>query len=117
VAHQGDRLVGTITVNGPYDPERSPWSLRTSWYQRDDVAHFHQLAVDPQAQGQRIGDQLVARCEAWAREQGYLHMACDTAMPAEHLRARYRALGYRELDEVQWDGKVYRSVILVKGLV
>ncbi len=33
-----------------------------------------------------------------------------------HLRARYARLGYAEADRVQWDGKRYCSLILVKPL-
>ena len=116
VAEREGRVVGTITVNGPYDPQRDPWVLATPWYSRQDIAHFHQLAVDPDVQGLGLGDRLVALCEQWARERGYRHIACDTAVPAHHLRRRYQRLGYREVDEVQWDGKVYRSVILLKDL-
>jgi GNAT superfamily N-acetyltransferase len=116
VVEREGSIVGTVTVNGPFDPQRSPWSLQTPWYQRADCAHFHQLAVAPEAQGQRLGDRLVECCENWARERGFAFMACDTALPATHLRARYRRLGYREDHEVQWEGKTYRSVILVKEL-
>ncbi len=109
-------VAGTITVSGHYDPVVSPWALQTPWFYRQDTAHFHQLAVDPRFQGLRIGDRLVAECEAWARSKGYLYMALDTAMPATHLRKRYQRHGYRDEGEVQWEGKTYRSVIMVKAL-
>lgn len=109
-------LVGCVVVAGPFDPERQPGVLRSPWYLRCDVAHLHQLAVDPARQGERLGDHLIAACETWAREQGYRAIALDTAEPAHHLRARYARLGYTEVDCVQWDGKRYRSLILVKPL-
>ena len=109
-------LVGCVVVAGPFDRERHPGALRSAWYLRRDVAHLHQLAVDPSRQGQRLGDRLVAACEAWAREHGFRAIALDTAEPAQHLRARYARLGYTETDRVQWDGKRYASLILVKPL-
>jgi GNAT superfamily N-acetyltransferase len=109
-------LVGCVVVAGPFDPMRHPGVLRSPWYLRRDVAHLHQLAVEPARQGQQLGDRLVAACEAWAREQGYRAIALDTAEPAQHLRARYARLGYTEVDRVQWDGKRYASLILAKPL-
>jgi GNAT superfamily N-acetyltransferase len=109
-------VIGTVTVAGPYDPARQPWAANVPWFIEPQTAHFHQLAVDPSAAGQGIGDALVARCEVWAKSEGFARMACDTAIPAHHLRHRYARLGYAEVGEVQWDGKTYRSVILQKDL-
>ena len=108
--------LGCVVVAGPFDAAKNPGTRRSPWYLRRDVAHVHQLAVDPAQQGRRLGDQLVAACEAWARERGFRAIALDTAEPAHHLRARYARLGYAEADHVQWDGKRYGSLILVKPL-
>lgn len=116
VAEAAGAIVGTVTVCRAYDPNREPWARATPWFYRRDVAHLHQLAVDPAAQGQGLGDRLIAACEQWAREQGLGGLALDTAAPAAHLRRRYARLGFREVDEVQWAGKRYRSVLLVKAL-
>lgn len=116
VAEQGGRLVGTVTVNGVFDPNRHGWARATPWFFRQDVAHLHQYAVDPALQGGGIGAALMAACEQWAREQGHRAIALDTAMPAAHLRARYARAGYAEVAQVQWDGKTYRSVIMLKRL-
>ena len=116
VAEAAGQIVGTVTVCEAYDPNREPWARATPWFYRRDVAHLHQLAVDPLAQGQGLGDRLVAACEAWARERGRSALALDTAAPAAHLRQRYARLGYQEVDEVQWAGKRYRSVLMVKAL-
>ena len=116
VMEERGALVGCVVVAGPFDAAQNPGTRRSPWYLRRDVAHLHQLAVDPAQQGRRLGDRLVEACEAWARERGFRAIALDTAEPAHHLRARYARMGYAEVDHVQWDGKRYRSLILVKPL-
>lgn len=116
VAEQAGRLVGTVTVNGMFDPNRQGWARATPWFFRADVAHLHQFAVDPVVQGAGLGGQLMAACEQWARQQGHRAIALDTALPATHLRARYARAGYAEVAQVQWGGKTYASTIMVKPL-
>ena len=116
VLDDGGTLLGCVVVAGPFDLQRHPGALRSPWYLRRDVAHLHQLAVDPARQGRGLGDRLIGACEAWAREQGFRAIALDTAEPAHHLRRRYARLGYAEVDRTQWDGKRYASLILVKPL-
>jgi GNAT superfamily N-acetyltransferase len=108
--------IGCVVVAGPFDVTKFPGTRRSPWYLRRDIAHLHQLAVEPAQQGHGFGDRLVSACEAWARECGYRAIALDTAEPAHHLRARYTRLGYAEVDHAQWHGKRYRSLILVKPL-
>ena len=116
VADDGGQLVGTVTVCEAYDPNREPWARATPWFYRRDVAHLHQLAVDPGAQGQGLGDRLLAAGEQWAQARGRGAVALDTAVPAAHLRQRYARLGYADVDEVQWPGKRYRTVVMLKAL-
>lgn len=116
VAECRGRIVGTVTVSGPYDPAVAPWSADVAAFRDRDTAHFHQFAVDPDRQHQGIGRRLVAACERWARERGYKRMALDTAEPAAELRALYHRLGYVEVAQVQWQGKQYRSVVMEKAL-
>ena len=116
VAERDGTVIGTVTVDGAFDPNKHLWARATPWFFRADVARLHQYAVDPGAQGAGIGVALLAACEAWAQEQGHRAIALDTAVPATHLRQRYERAGFRTVDEVQWGGKVYRSVIMVKPL-
>lgn len=116
VAEQRGRIVGTVTVCGPYDLAAAPWAAGVAAFRDRDTAHFHQFAVDPDVQRQGLGRRLVAACERWAREHGYKRMALDTAEPATALRTLYERLGYAEVAQVQWDGKNYRSVIMEKAL-
>jgi GNAT superfamily N-acetyltransferase len=116
VAESDGVPIGCVVVAGPFDADRTPGTRRSPWYLRRDIAHLHQLAVEPSQQGRGLGDRLMAACEAWAREHGFRAIALDTAEPAHHLRARYARLGYAESDHAQWEGKRYRSLILVKPL-
>jgi len=116
VALQGDEIVGSVTVDGMFDPNQHRWARATPWFFRADVAHLHQYAVDPALQGAGLGARLMQACEGWAQAQGHRALALDTAMPATQLRQRYQRAGFREVAQVQWDGKHYRSVIMVKPL-
>jgi GNAT superfamily N-acetyltransferase len=116
VAEHDGAVVGTVTVSGPLDSNLQLWARATPWCFRTDVANLQQYAVDPAAQGGGIGAALLAASESWSREHGYRALALDTAVPAAHLRQRYERAGFRTVDEVQWGGKAYRSVIMVKPL-
>jgi len=117
VAVQADgTLLGTITAAGPFDPNAQGWAHALPWFYRQDVAHFHQYAVDPGCQGHGIGAALLQAAEAWAQAAGHRAMLLDTAEPATALRQRYARAGYADIASVQWQGKAYRSVVMVKPL-
>ena len=85
VAVQGGQIVGSITAAGPFDPNLQAWAHARPWFYRQDLAHFHQYAVDPalQGQGQGLGAELLRSAEAWACGQGHRAMLLDTAMADE----------------------------------
>ena len=116
VAVHGAKLVGSITAAGPFDPNAQAWAHALPWFYRQDLAHFHQYAVDPPQQGQGVGAALLQAAEAWALKQGHRAMLLDTAMPAAALRQRYARAGYADIASVQWQGKTYRSVVMLKPL-
>ena len=116
VAELDGELVGTVTVCGPYADGEAPWAASVPWFRDRDTAHFHQFAVHPTMQGLGLGRRLIAQCERWALQRGYRRMALDTAEPAADLRALYAHLGYADVGQVQWEGKSFRSLLMLKRL-
>ena len=110
VAELSQRLVGTIVVQPTYARNDC------EYFTRNGVAAVHQFGVEPGVQGQGVGRALLAACESWARERGFRELAMDTAEEAGHLISLYGRLGYAHVGHVQWQGKVYRSVVLSKAL-
>lgn len=110
VAEWDGRLAGTITLVPPGRAEGC------AWYRRAEVAVFSQFGVAPDLQRRGIGRALLDRVDARARELGALELACDTSESATHLIALYERLGFRIVDEANWDCVNYRSVILSRTL-
>jgi GNAT superfamily N-acetyltransferase len=109
VACLDGRLIGTVTM---YPPGKGG----CSWYERLDVCSFGQFGVEPELQGEGIGNRLLEAIEDVARACGYPNIALDTAESAEHLTAWYRRKGYVQVDVVDWEITNYRSVIMNKVL-
>jgi GNAT superfamily N-acetyltransferase len=103
-------LVGTILVN-----PRVPNMLGTC-FGRPEVASVHQFAVAPEYQRRGLGSLLLEHAERWVKGLGFREIALDTAEPATDLVAFYDRRGYRLVGAVQWEEKVYRSLILCKQL-
>lgn len=116
VAEVEGQVAGTVTVYGPHDVFNAPWTASVPWFRERDTAHFHQFAVEPDFQHRGVGRRLVLACERWALDHGYKRMALDVAEPASELRALYQRLGYADVAKQQWQGKLYRSVIMQKSL-
>ena len=71
---------------------------------QEDTAKLRLVYVEPTAQGQGIGRQLVERCMMFARDAGYVRMALwtnDVLLPA---RALYRKLGFTMTDAKPYHG-------------
>ena len=103
VLEQEGRLIATVSVRVK---------------ETNGVPHLYvnQLAVEPAHQRRGIGGQLMVFAEDEARRRGLTSVQLDTAIPAVHLLRWYRKRGYATLGEVQWDGKLYRSIVLEKRL-
>jgi GNAT superfamily N-acetyltransferase len=100
------RIVGTILFRAPAQASGCPY------YDRPDVATFHQFAVDLPFQSRGIGVALLEWAEARARETGAAELARDTAEGATDLIVMYRRRGYRIVGRVTWPEVNYGSVIM-----
>jgi GNAT superfamily N-acetyltransferase len=117
VAEQAGRFVGTVAVRGPKPAgETYIGDPPPPLYTTPGTAILSQLAVHPDCRAQGLGEQLMDVAEAWARAQGFAQLALDTAEPAVALRQRYERRGYVAAGGVQWQGKTYGSVLMVKPL-
>lgn len=117
VAERQGELVGTVAISPPKPAEgRYLKDAVPALYTEPGTAILAQLAVHPELRGQGLGEQLMDAAEAWAAGQGYARIALDTAAPAEHLQRRYARRGYVQVGEVQWAGKTYGSVLMLKQL-
>jgi GNAT superfamily N-acetyltransferase len=117
VAERAGRLVGTVTIAPPKPADgRYLGDVVPAVYTEPGIAILAQLAVHPDERGQGLAERLMDAAEAWAIERGFAHVALDTAKPAEALQRRYARRGYAQVGEVQWEGKTYSSVLMVKPL-
>lgn len=103
-------IVGTAMY---YSPEQA---RGTSWYDQSSVAVVGRLATDPVYKGQRIGATLLEHIEQCAHAHGASELALDTARQAQTLVEYYKSLGYREVDEVHWQGRTFTNIVLSKAL-
>jgi GNAT superfamily N-acetyltransferase len=110
VAVEHDRIIGTITLKPPDATKGSPF------YDRPDVASVGQFAVAPEHQHRGIGTLLGGLAEQRAKQLGAQYLALDTSERAAHLIAIYEAHGFEKVENVQWEGLNYRSVVMAKRL-
>ena len=117
VAVSEGHFIGTVAVRGPKSADDSYLSdVSSRLYTTPGTALVSQFAVHPSWRGQGLGERLMDAAEAWALSHRFCRVALDTAAPAAALRERYRRRGYTEVGEVQWTGKTYRSVLMLKLL-
>lgn len=103
-------IVGTILFKDASATRGCPY------YERPGVASFHQFAVDPQRQGEGIGDALLKRVESRARETKAAEITLDTADSAHQLIAFYEKRGYRVVARADWEETNYQSVVMAKRI-
>jgi len=104
LAFVNDAFVGTISLEVETHKGKLP------------VLYLTQLAVAPKYKRQGLGRILLRWAEEKAKEKGIYRLQLDTAAPATHLVKLYLSLGFEIIEEVQWDGKTYRSYIMEKYL-
>ena len=90
VAEVGGQVVGCISCHGVYS------------LQRDPCAEIGGLIVDADHRGQRIGEQLVAAAEAWARTQGFGEMVVHSNVIRADAHRFYGRLGYEIVKAQQY---------------
>ena len=61
-------------------------------------AYIGELATDEGAEGQGVGTALVAACEQWAREQGYVLLTLSTGAANSRALNFYHRLGFHDED-------------------
>ncbi len=110
VAEIDGAVIATITFYRP------GVHIPCDYYQRPQVCHVGQLAVEPTLQKQGIANALMDHVEAHGRALGFDEIALDTAETAEHLIDWYTRRGYEFVEYQQWDVTNYRSVIMRKRL-
>ena len=81
VALDGDAVVGLV-----HDGTRVHWSGEVDAYVGELVAPTHERTG--------TGRRLMARAEAWAREQGHTRLTLETGATNTAARSFYAALGY-----------------------
>ncbi len=111
IATLNGAMVGTILLRGGPN-----LSSNSAWYQRSDVASAHQFAVEPKRQQSGVGSMLMDWAEEWARTNGYVEIAVETAEPLRKLIDFYLRRRYRPVETAQWRGQHYKSVILSKRI-
>jgi len=105
-----DHVIGTVTLARASETSGSPF------YDRIDVAHFGQFAVDPEHQRSGIGSTLLTLVETLAEERGVRELGLDTSEHASGLIRLYSAKGYRFVEFSRWSTVNYRSVIMAKTI-
>lgn len=88
------RVLGTVTFAPP----------GTAYHEiaETDEADVRMLAVDPAAQGQRIGEALMRRCLHRARELGLSGLALSTQPSMRAAHRVYERLGFERAPDRDW---------------
>lgn len=111
IARANGRIIGTVCYHSRVTHEGRP-----QWFALEGIGVFAQFAVEPELQKRGIGYELLSAVEQSAIAEGKSELACDTAVPATHLREYYARNGFREVAMHRWPHATYTSVILSKKL-
>jgi GNAT superfamily N-acetyltransferase len=106
-------LAGTVTCSSP--PGGGLLALTPAAREPGRV-WLNQLAVRPDLRGRGLASALWGALRRWAVDGGARSIGLDTAVPAQGLRRMYARWGFVEGDVIQWRGKAYRSVVMVRDL-
>lgn len=104
------KIVGSILYHEVEEAEGPPW------FHRPDVSWFSQFAVDPDYQGQGIGQMLLSVVEQRAVADGAKELALSMAEPDKDLMNFYLKRGWRIVESWQWPYTNYKSAIMSKAL-
>ena len=111
VAIDINKLVGTVCF---YSKEKKG---KATWYEKNNVAYYGQLAVLPKYQKKGIGSRLIELVENEAIINEAEEIAIDTAEGATYLINFYKKRNYRFVEFANWPTTNYRSVILSKKII
>lgn len=95
-APSDDKILGTIAYQ-----EKTAFSKTGD---KERVGYFGLLAVDPNAQGQGIGEHLVKVAEGLAQKNGIRKLQLQVVDHSAHLIDWYKRLGYHEYGKRVWEG-------------
>lgn len=76
--------------------------------------YIGQFGVLPELKKNGIGTLLMQHCENLARQEAYVGIQLDTAIPSQHLVDWYQRLGYHIIGKEHYEGKTYDSYIFEK---
>jgi GNAT superfamily N-acetyltransferase len=110
VVEADGRIVACVTIHPPGANDDC------RYYRRPGVASLHQLAVDPDHQGQGLSRRLLEHACERAVELGASELALDTAEPATRLVELYERRGFAIVDRWSWPETNYRSVVMSRSV-
>lgn len=110
VVEEDGVIIATCILSFPFP------TYENEYFSVDGHAYINQFAVEPDFQNRGIGGLLMDHIEQRARDEGAPDIGLDTAEGAKHLIEFYERRGYKIVDEVQYYGKTYRSVVMSKTL-
>lgn len=113
VIEQDGRVAATMTMSFP--PSEDIRAL-CHYARQPHMGWLCQVAVAPELRGRAAAKVLFDVACIRAISEGITSVGLDTAAPAKHLAAMYSRWGFKHVDDVQFAGKTYGSVVMIKQL-